>query len=167
MRSKIFAVLALAALGCDPNQLAAVNLTAVLQQKLNSPIRQDSCPLPPTADPSKLVDVMGAGFSPLLSKLSFTIVHDDQSSGDQRREAVISNTAALLGCIQLAGGDRPTSHANLLQRYLELMVDARETVALLQLTAIEGDGDASAHWFDHTRMACDRCHLLYKPGSVE
>src|SRR5690349_5335065 len=112
MRSEIFAVLGMV-VGCDAGGLlGADDPTAVLQQPLNSPIRQDTCPLAPDADPSKLVDVMATGFSPAMSKLTFTIVHDDQSTGDQRREAVISRTAELLGCIQLAGGDPPASHAN-------------------------------------------------------
>jgi hypothetical protein len=138
--------------------------TAVLNHELAPPSTREICPLPPTADPTSLTDVMETGFSPLMGKISFTIHHDRNSSREDKRTALADSAAKLLGCIQLAAGNVPASQGDLREHYVDMMLDLRDTVALLQLTAVEDDLENSLHWYDHTRKQCARCHLLYKPG---
>jgi hypothetical protein len=141
-----------------------IDPVAVLSQDLTAPSTRAICPLPPTADPTNLTDVMETGFSPLMGKISFVIHHDRNSSRDDKRASLADSTAKLLGCIQLAAGNVPSSRGELREHYVDMMLDLRDTVALLQLTAVENDLENSEHWYDHTRKQCARCHLLYKPG---
>lgn len=138
----------------------------VLSQELVSPSVRKLCPLPPSADPTDIGDVMEVGFSPLMSRLSVAIFHDDGSNPVARNEAIIDNTAKLLGCIQLAAGDAPPGSPDLRDHYVEMLTDLRDSVALLQLTGVEDDPQSSAHWFDHTRKQCARCHMVYKPATA-
>jgi hypothetical protein len=141
-----------------------VDSTRILSHDLAAPATREICPLPPTADPTNLTDVMETGFSPLMGKISFTIHHDQSSSRDDKRATLTDATAKLLGCIQLAAGNIPDSNGELREHYVDMMLDLRDTVALLQLTAVEDDLGNSLHWYDHTRKQCARCHLLYKPA---
>ena len=139
---------------------------SVLSQELLSPSVRKLCPLPPSADPTDIGDVMEVGFSPLMSRLSVAIFHDDGSNPAARNEAIVDNSAKLLGCIQLAAGDAPPGSADQRDHYVEMLTDLRDSVALLQLTGVEDDPQSSAHWFDHTRKQCARCHLVYKPATA-
>jgi hypothetical protein len=143
---------------------APTDPTTILSHELAAPSTRAICPMPPGADPTNLTDVMETGFSPLMGKISFTLHHDQRSSRDEKRAVLVDSTAKMLGCIQLAAGTAPSSQATLRDHYVGMMLDLRDTVALLQLTAVEDDLENSRHWYDHTRKQCARCHLLYKPG---
>lgn len=133
-------------------------------RELIPPTVRERCPLPPDVDPTDVGEVMRAGFSPLMGRVMLAILRDTPSSPEERRDVVIENTARLLGCVQLAAGNLPSSHADRHDEYVSMMNDMRDTIAFLQLTAIENDWQSSAHWFDHTQKQCARCHFVYKPA---
>lgn len=139
---------------------------AVLAQPLGTPVVQEGCPLPPSADPTDIGDVMEVGFSPLMGRLLVAIVHDSGAEPATRGKAVADASAKLLGCIQLAAGAVPAGTAAEQAHYLEMLTDLRDTVTMLQLTGLELDGPSSQHWFDHTRKQCARCHMVYKPAAA-
>ena len=128
------------------------------------PTVRESCPLPPDADPTDVGEVMRAGFSPLMGRLMLAVLRDTPSEPEARRNAVIESTARMLGCVQLAAGNLPAAHADQHGNYVTMMNDLRDTLAILQLTAMENDWQSSAHWFDHTQKQCARCHFVYKPA---
>jgi hypothetical protein len=143
---------------------AAPDPADAANRPLLSPTVREPCPLPPDADPTDVGEVMRAGFSPLMGRLMLAVVRYTPSEPDARRDAVIESTARLLGCVQLAAGALPASHGDRQAEYVAMMNELRDTVALLQLTAIENDAASSAHWFDHTQKQCARCHFVYKPA---